>query len=464
MKDKLPPSSPECERGLIGSLLLDPVTNMPEVQARVPTGEIFYDLRHRAVYECLCDLQNEQEPIDVIIVQARLRAFGQIDAIGGAAYLSSLADEVPSGANCMFYLSVVLECFQLRKLLQVATNFIAKVYERDGTVTEILDDWEKEALKVRIHEHGGFTNSKAAADEALGMIEMMYERKGALIGVASGLPDLDRITGGLKGGEMIVIAGLSSHGKTSLGFTIVEAVAVDQRLPVGCFSLEMSQSSLLLRMLCSRARLNIKNVRDGFLAERDMPNIKKAHMEIRSAPLYIDAGFGQSITQISAKARRLHQQAAIKMLVIDYLQLIKPQSQKGENRQVEVSNISNGIKRLAGELNIPVLVMVQMNSNIEKEKHRKPRLSDLRESAAIGHDADLCLSLYAPTQDAEDNEDDGIPMNLRITKNRNGPANIDIKLLFQKAFTRFVSASKVTEADVPDQSTLGYNSPHPSDA
>jgi replicative DNA helicase len=182
---------------------------------------------------------------------------------------------------------------------------------------------------------------------------------------------------------MVVIAGLSSHGKTSLGFTIVEAVAVEQRLPVGCFSLEMSTTSLLLRMLCSRARLNIKNVRDGFLAERDLPNIKKAHMELRSAPLYIDAGFGQSITKISAKARRLYQQSHIKLLVIDYLQLIKPQSQKGENRQVEVANISNGIKRLAGELNVPVVVMVQMNSNIEKEKHRKPRLSDLRECIAV---------------------------------------------------------------------------------
>jgi replicative DNA helicase len=261
------------------------------------------------------------------------------------------------------------------------------------------------------------------------------------------------MTTGMHGGEMIVIAARPSMGKTSLAMNIAESVAIDQKLPVGVFSLEMSSESLVLRMLCSRARVNLRNIREGFFSERDFPKITSAAGKLAASPLYIDDTAGLSILQLRAKARRMWQQYGIKLFVVDYLQLLHSTSRRADNRQQEIADISNGIKALAKELRVPVIVLSQLNRELEKDKNRKPRLSDLRESGAIEQDADLvCLLYKAATDDDEGpgyDERDSVPVNLLIAKQRNGPTG-DVHFTFLRSITRFESAAKVSDEDVPN--------------
>jgi replicative DNA helicase len=273
-----------------------------------------------------------------------------------------------------------------------------------------------------------------------------------LTGLSTGYADLDKLTTGLHGGEMIVIAARPSVGKTSLAMNVAEHVAVDLHLPVGVFSLEMTAESLILRMLCSRARVNLRNVREGFLAERDFPRLTGTAGRLASAPLYIEDSSALSILQLRAKARRMHLQHGIKLFVIDYLQLLHSTARRAENRQQEIADISSGIKALAKELEVPVIVLSQLNREVEKERNRKPRLSDLRESGAIEQDADLVALLYRASQDDDESgagqDQDAIPVNLYIAKQRNGPVG-EIALTFLKGITRFESSTKVSAEDVP---------------
>jgi replicative DNA helicase len=253
---------------------------------------------------------------------------------------------------------------------------------------------------------------------------------------------------------MIVIAARPSMGKTSLAMNIAEHVAIEERLPVGVFSLEMTSESLVLRMLCSRSRVNLRNVREGFLAERDFPKLTGAAGKLANAPLFIEDSSGLSVLQFRAKARRMFLQYGIKLFVVDYLQLLHSTATRAENRQQEIADISSGIKSLAKELNVPIIVLSQLNRELEREKGRKPRLSDLRESGAIEQDADVVGLLYKPSSGDEDEnanavEEDAVAVNLLIAKQRNGPTG-DVHLTFLKSYTRFESAAKVSGEDVPN--------------
>jgi replicative DNA helicase len=253
---------------------------------------------------------------------------------------------------------------------------------------------------------------------------------------------------------MIVIAARPSMGKTSLAMNIAEHVALEERLPVAVFSLEMTAESLVLRMLCSRSRVNLRSIRDGFLAERDFPKLTGAAGKLSGSPLFVEDSPALSILQLRAKARRMHQQHGIKLFVIDYLQLLHSTARRAENRQQEIADISNGIKALAKELDVPVIVLSQLNREVEKERNRKPRLSDLRESGAIEQDADVVALLYKPSSGDDDDssggaEPEAVPVNLLIAKQRNGPTG-EVPLTFLKGYTRFESAAKVSAEDVPE--------------
>jgi replicative DNA helicase len=295
---------------------------------------------------------------------------------------------------------------------------------------------------------------KDLVHKAINTIEKFHQGQGQLTGVGTGFQDLDRMTSGLHGGEMIVIAARPSMGKTSLAMNIAEHVCIEQRLPVGVFSLEMTSDSLVLRMLCSRSRVNLRNVREGFLAERDFPKLTGSAGKLANAPLFIDDSSGLSILQLRAKARRMHQQYGVKLFVVDYLQLLHSTARRAENRQQEIADISSGIKALAKELDVPVIVLSQLNREIEREKGRPPRLSDLRESGAIEQDADVVGLLYKPKSGEDDEtgapaaEEEAVPVNLLIAKQRNGPTG-DIELTFLKSYTRFESKAKVSDEDVP---------------
>jgi replicative DNA helicase len=458
--DRLPPHALEAEQGVLGCALLSPNDCLGICIERFKAGsEVFYDLRHRTIFELLVRMYDQKEAIDLVTVQQRLRDSNQLEAVGGLPYLSSLPDAVPSAANLTYYADIISEKHVLRRMIATCTSVVGRAYEREGDVDSLLDEVERDVL--RICEDRADTGMKPIKDlvrSAITTIEEYHQRQGVLTGLSTGFVDLDKMTTGLHAGEMIVVAARPSMGKTSLAMNIAEHVALDQRLAVAVFSLEMTAESLILRMLCSRARVNLRNIREGFLAERDFPKLTGAAGKLAGSPLFIDDSPGLSILQLRAKARRLWQQNGIKLFVIDYLQLLHSTARRAENRQQEIADISNGIKALAKELEVPVIVLSQLNRELERDKSRKPRLADLRESGAIEQDADLVALLYKadpsdprkPSSGDDDEEPDqeALPLNLLIAKQRNGPTG-DVHLTFLKPFTRFESAAKVSAEDVP---------------
>jgi replicative DNA helicase len=455
--DRLPPHTMECEQGVLGCVLLSPNECMGECIEKLKDDgqQVFYDLRHQTIYEALATMYDAREAIDVITLQQKLKDKQMLEQIGGIAYLSQLQDSVPSAANLSYYLEFVQEKFLLRRMIATCTDVVGRVYDYEGDVETLLDEVEKEILRINESRAQSSTATvKELVGKAILTVENYFGRQGTLNGLGTGFPDLDRMTDGLHGQEMIVIAARPSMGKTSLAMNIVEHVVLEQNLPAGVFSLEMSAESLVLRMLCSIARVNLRSIREGFMSEADFPKLTSAAGRLAKAKLLIDDSAGLSILDLRARARRMHQQHGVKLFVIDYLQLLHSTSRRSQdNRQQEIADISSGIKALAKELKVPVLVLSQLNRELEKDKSRKPRLSDLRESGAIEQDADVVGLLYKPS--AGDDEDgvqteeaDGLPVNLLIAKQRNGPTG-DINLTFLKSYTRFESAAKVSNEDVP---------------
>lgn len=456
--DRLPPHSIEGEQGVLACILLSPQECLGDCIEKLKAGpDVFYDLRHRTIYEVLVELYDAKAAIDLITVQQTLKDRQQLEGVGGLPYLASLPDAVPSAANLGFYLEIVREKYILRRMITACTDVVSRAYEHQGEVDALLDEVEKDILQVSQERVEGNTASiKDLVRGAVDTLERMHLNQGKLEGLSSGFPDLDRMTNGLHAGEMIVIAARPSMGKTSLAMGIAEHVAVDQGQPVGVFSLEMTAEALVLRMICSRARVNMMQANKGFLTERDFKVLTMASSALSKAPLFIDDTSGLSILQMRAKARRMHQQHGVKLFIIDYLQLLHSTNARAENRQQEIADISSGVKALAKELKVPVIVLAQLNREIEKERHRKPRMADLRESGAIEQDADLIGLLYKPTPPGSNVEEhveettDILPVNLVIAKQRNGPCG-DVELTFIKPFTRFESVARMTAADVPPE-------------
>ena len=457
--DRLPPHSLEAEQGVLGCALLEPSDSIGQCIERIKGGgEPFYDLRHRTIYEVLVSMYDRKEPIDLITLGQKLKDAGQIDGVGGLAYLSELMDAVPSAANLAYYLDIVREKHVLRRVLATCSEAVSKVHEYEGAVDSLLDEVERDILKIS-QDRSENTNRtmRELVRSAVDMIQDFHQRKGGLTGLPTGFPDLDKMTSGLQPSDMVVIAARPSMGKTSLAINIAEHVSVEANLPVGVFSLEMTSESLVMRMLCSLARVNGRLIRDGFLSEGDFRRLTAAASKLSRAPIHIDDTPGLSILQLRARARRMWQQHGVKLFIIDYLQLMHSTSKKAaDSRQQEVAELSNGVKALAKELKVPVIVLCQLNRELEKDKDRKPKLSDLRESGAIEQDADLVGLLYKPAAEDDDQRredpearDDGMgatPVNLLIAKQRNGPTG-DVCLTFLKGITRYESASKIASTD-----------------
>ncbi len=457
--DRLPPHSPEAEQGMLGCVLLAPNECMGECLQKLRSEEeIFYDLRHQTIFRVLTEMYDSREAIDVITLQQRLKDKQLLDQVGGMAYLATLPDTVPSAANLSYYVEIVREKYLLRRMIRVCTDVVGRVYDYEGEVGELMDEVERDILRISESRVQAQTKPiKELVKDAIGIIESCHARQGQLTGVGTGFADLDKMTDGMHPGEMLVIAARPSIGKTSLAMNIADHVAVDAKLPVAVFSLEMNADALVLRTLCSRARVNLRSVREGFLAERDFPALTRAAGELSGSPLFIDDSSGLSVLQLRARARRLHQQYGIRLFVVDYIQLLHSTARRAENRQQEIADISSGIKALSKELKVPIIVLSQLNRELEKDKSRKPNLADLRESGAIEQDADLVGLLYkadpedpSKRRDSEDDslEQDVVPINLLIAKQRNGPTG-DIHLVFQRSLTRFESAAKVSDEDVP---------------
>ena len=458
--DRLPPSSTEAEQGVLGCVLLSPNDCMGECIEKLKAGpEVFYDLRHQTLFQTLTEMYDQRAGIDLITLQQRLKDRQQLDGVGGLAYLASLPDAVPTAAGLDYYLDIVLEKYLLRKMIQTCASITSRVYEHEGEVDALLDEVERDIFRICEERVTGANPAiRDLVHKAISTIEEYHKNQGMLTGIGTGFVDFDKMTTGLHEGEMIVIAARPSVGKTSLAMNIAEHVALELKIPTGVFSLEMTADQLVLRMLCSRSRVNLRSIRDGFLAERDFPKLTGAAGKLAAAPLIVDDTSALSILQLRARARRLKQQHGIKLFVIDYLQLLHSTSRKADNRQQEIADISGGIKALAKELAVPIIVLSQLNRELEKRgPGERPRLSDLRESGAIEQDADLVGLLYRESKSKEGEDDgneaeqDAIPMKLYIAKQRNGPTG-DVDLTFLKSYTRFVSAAKVALEDVPADS------------
>src|SRR5213595_1143937 len=437
---RTPPHSVEAEQGVLGSMLISPRETIAECVEKI-NEEYFHVPAHRTIYNVLVDLWNTGQAIDLITFTQVLRDRHLLENVGGAAFVTSLFTFVPTAANVQYYLEIVRDKYILREIISAGTESVRRAYEEQDEVDSLLDEVEQRIFDVGEDRFKGqMLSMKDHAMQAIETIEKLYERKGSITGISTGFVEFDRMTSGLHPSEMVVIAARPSMGKTALAMNIAEFVAISEKLPVAVFSLEMSSQQLVQRMLCSRARVNLQRVRDGFLGERDFPSLTAAASKLAEAKIFIDDSPSLEILELRAKARRLKAQQGVELVLIDYLQLLRSATRRAkENRQLEISEISAGLKALAKELNIPVIVVAQLNRQPEARSGGKPRLSDLRESGSIEQDADLVGLLVRPEIYEEDEEaraEKEGEAELIIAKQRNGPVG-EIPLTFLKEFTRF---------------------------
>jgi replicative DNA helicase len=440
-----PPHSVEAEQGVLGSMLISPRETIAECVEKI-NEEYFYVPAHRTIYDVLVELWNGGQGIDLITFTQVLRDRNLLDSVGGAAFVTNLFTFVPTAANVQYYLEIVRDKYILRQIISAATESVRRAYEEQDEVDSLLDEVEQKIFDVGEDRFKGqMLSMKDHAMQAIETIEKLYERKGSITGISTGFVEFDRMTSGLHPSEMVVIAARPSMGKTALAMNIAEHVAINETLPVGVFSLEMSSQQLVQRLLCSRAKVNLQRVRDGFLGERDFPSLTAAASKLAEAKMFIDDSASLSILELRAKARRLKAQHDVQLVIVDYLQLLRSTSRRAQdNRQLEISEISAGLKALAKELKIPVMVVAQLNRQPEQRSGGKPRLSDLRESGSIEQDADLVGLLVRPELYEED-EDARIEKSgeaeLIIAKQRNGPVG-EIPLTFLKEYTRFETRAR----------------------
>lgn len=447
-EDRLLPNSAEAEQGTIGCILLSPNECIGLCMEKIEDSAAFFDLRHRTIYECLVSMHNDKTPIDLITVQQELKDLCQLESVGGLAYLACLPDATPSAANLAHYIAILLEKFTLRRLISTCTETVSNAFDHQGDVDGLIDDFDRNARKITERTSGqNFVSAKALLPEAIQTIERLHQNQGQIHGIATGLIDLDKMTGGFKPGEMIVIAARPSEGKSSLALNISDHVAVELGLPVGFFSLEMTSASLMMRAICSRARVSATSVRNGSLSERDFKKLTTAAAQLNKSPLFVDETSSMSMTQCRAKAERAHRQYGIKLFVLDFMQAFRGGSKRrADTREQEVADISNGIKAMAKELKVPVIAISALNREVTR-RGGKPAMSDIRQSGAVESDADIIGLLYKPDRDDDGQQTDAIPVNLIIAKSRDGQTG-EVKLTFLRSLTRFESVSRISPEDV----------------
>jgi replicative DNA helicase len=433
---KVPPHSLEAEAAVLGAILLDNAA-LDRV-AEIVSPEDFYREVHRKIFRTALELSQRSEPIDLLTLTEALRTRGELAEIGGAAYVSELADRALSAANIQYHARIVREKSILRGLISTASEIVTRGYEAREEVGRFVDEAEQAIFQIAERKtRGSFTRVGDLITETFRQIELLYERKEMVTGVPTGFTDLDRMTAGLQPSDLIIVAGRPSMGKTSFCLNIAEHVAIDKGIGVAVFSLEMSKEQLVLRMLCSQARVDLSKVRTGFLAQKDFPRLAEAAGRIHDAPIYVDDTPALSALELRAKARRLKRdkEANLGLIVVDYLQLMRGSGSREESREQEISQISGSLKALAKELRVPVIGLSQLNRQVEGRNPPKPRMADLRESGAIEQDADVIAFIYRDEVYNPQSRDQGAA-EILIAKQRNGPIG-DVRLAFRSEFTRF---------------------------
>ncbi|NQT00203.1 MAG: replicative DNA helicase [Candidatus Omnitrophica bacterium] len=439
--DKIPPQNLEAEIAILGSMLIEEEAIGQSVE--MVKASFFYNDAHKKIFEVIADLYNVNKAVDLVTLTEALKKRKWLDEVGGAAYLTELTVAVPTAANVQHYAKIVKEKAILRSLITTATNIVTQSYDGQQDPNVLLDKAEKQIFDISGSQLQGVSISiKDIIKDSIETIEGFYRRKAHVTGLATGFDDLDMMTAGLHNGELIVIAGRPSMGKSALATCMAEYIGVHEQKPVALFSLEMSKEQLVQRMLCSHAHVELQKARSGFLTQSDWPKLVTAAGKLAEAPIYIDDSAAMTALELRAKARRLKSRYQISLIIVDYLQLMTSAS-RNENRQQEISDISRSLKALAKELSLPVIAISQLSRAPEKRETFRPRLSDLRESGAIEQDADVVMLLFREEYYNPKDTNKGIT-EIIVAKQRNGPVGSQ-NLLFMSEYTRFDNLARREE-------------------
>ena len=434
---KVPPNSIQAEQSVLGGLMLDNQTWDSVADKVVETD--FYRRDHQLIFRSIAQLAEKQDPFDVVTLSEVLESTGQLQDVGGLAYLGMLANDTPSAANIVAYANIVRDRSVLRQLIHVGTEISDSAFSTEGRETsDLLENAERKVFEIaeqRQRGQGGFSSIKSLLAKAVDKIETLYELDGDITGASTGFTDLDEKTSGLQPADLIIVAGRPSMGKTTIAMNMAENVALKSGMPVAVFSMEMPGESLAMRMMSSLGRIDQHKVRTGKLDDDDWPRLTSAINLLAETKLFIDDTPALTPTEVRSRARRLtREHGQLGLIVLDYLQLMQSPS-SGENRVQQISDISRGLKALAKELNVPVIALSQLNRNLEQRPNKRPVMSDLRESGAIEQDADLIIFVYRDEVYNEDSPDKGIA-EVIIGKQRNGPLGT-VRLTFLGQYTRF---------------------------
>ncbi len=434
---KVPPHSIQAEQSVLGGLMLDNQTWDSVADKVIETD--FYRRDHRLIFRSIAQLAEKQDPFDVVTLSEVLETTGELQDVGGLAYLSTLARDTPSAANIVAYANIVRDRSVLRQLIHVGTEISDSAFTTEGRETaDLLENAERKVFEIaeqRQRGQGGFSSIKSLLAKAVDKIETLYELDGDITGASTGFTDLDQKTSGLQPADLIIVAGRPSMGKTTIAMNMAENVALKSGMPVAVFSMEMPGESLAMRMMSSLGRIDQHKVRTGKLDDDDWPRLTSAINLLAETKLFIDDTPALTPTEVRSRARRLtREHGQLGLIVLDYLQLMQSPA-SGDNRVQQISDISRGLKALAKELNVPVIALSQLNRNLEQRPNKRPVMSDLRESGAIEQDADLIIFVYRDEVYNEDSPDKGIA-EVIIGKQRNGPLGT-VRLTFLGQYTRF---------------------------
>ncbi len=437
--DVKPPAAPEIEASVLGAMMIEKEAVPKAIELLSP--ESFYLKEHRLIFEAMTSLFDASEPIDTVTLYEELKKRERLEEVGGAVYISKLSQNISSAANIEYHAKIILEKQILRGLISSSHEIAKAAYEGTEDAFDILDEAERKIFEItETHLKKSFQSMDRAVRDALEYIEAIHSNTKQKFSVPSGFYELDELLGGFQKSDLIIVAARPSMGKTAFALTLARNAAIDHKVPVGIFSLEMSTMQLIIRMLCAEGRLNAHLVRTGKLPNEEGVKLSRNAHKLIDSPIFVDDMPAQSVLEIRAKARRLKAEKNIGMIIIDYLQLMQGPANI-ESREREISHISRSLKSLAKELNIPVVALAQLNRAVETRTDKRPQLSDLRESGSIEQDADVVLFLNRPEYyGIKTFPDDATPTDgvaeIIIGKQRNGPTG-DVRLAFIKEYARF---------------------------